>query len=417
MRNGHLSDLFSGVIAKRISAVEADPERSNQHEFNATVDMRRLFGDDDRRDIPARFIRFADEETAISASGTVSWYDARRSHPTRTEYRLYYRSNDVTDLLDSGGTLFIALRRNGEVLTVAAPTDSTVGNQLTWLFGLDGRSIGKSAVSLLGGGHDTELGFAARFILDEIGEEAEEPEADLLDRLIARFGTTFPTTRDFSDLARRSLPGVDPAADPDGALLAWMEREERLFRRLERRVVADTVAKGFTAADGTVDVDGFIRFSLSVQNRRKSRVGRALENHIAAVLTAHGIRFDHGALTENRNRPDFLFPDAASYMDPAFPAELLTMLASKSTAKDRWRQALSEAARIEKKHLLTLEPGISMHQTDEMRDKNLQLVMPTGLHATYSAGQQPWLMSVSDFISFVGRKQCHWRRVGRSTSG
>ena len=35
------------------------------------------------------------------------------------------------------------------------------------------------------------------------------------------------------------------------------------------------------------------------------------------------------------------------------------MLAVKTTAKDRWRQVLVEAERVETKHLLTLQEGIS----------------------------------------------------------
>ena len=67
------------------------------------------------------------------------------------------------------------------------------------------------------------------------------------------------------------------------------------------------------------------------------------------------------------------------------------MLGVKSTCKDRWRQVLAEADRIEYKHLLTLETSISKHQTDEMQAKNLQLVLPRGLHETYTPEQQTWL--------------------------
>ena len=68
-----------------------------------------------------------------------------------------------------------------------------------------------------------------------------------------------------------------------------------------------------------------------------------------------------------------------------FDASLLTMLGVKTTCKDRWRQVLAEARRIERKHLLTLETAISGHQTDEMRDNHLQLVVPRGPHGTFSA--------------------------------
>jgi hypothetical protein len=183
-----------------------------------------------------------------------------------------------------------------------------------------------------------------------------------------------------------------------------MEREEQLFRRLERRMVAERISQGFMLHDGA-DVDGFVSSSLCVQNRRKARVGAALENHIAAVLEANEIRFAHGVETENRNKPDFLFPGQAEYRDVAFPAVRLTMLGSKSTVKDRWRQVLSEAVRIEQKHLLTLEPGVSENQTNEMRAKNLQLVVPVKLQQTYRPTQQAWLMHFSEFIGIVGSRQ------------
>ena len=148
-------------------------------------------------------------------------------------------------------------------------------------------------------------------------------------------------------------------------------------------------------AAGNADVDGFIAFSLSVQNRRKSRAGYSLENHLEALLTERKIRFQRGIETENKNKPDFLFPGQAEYRNPSFDVAKLTMLGSKSTCKDRWRQVLSEAQRIEQKHLLTLEPGISENQTGEMRAKGLQLVLPRPLHETYRASQPSWLFSVS----------------------
>lgn len=36
MKQGRLAEYFTGVAMKRLSAVEADLFRSNQHEFNGT---------------------------------------------------------------------------------------------------------------------------------------------------------------------------------------------------------------------------------------------------------------------------------------------------------------------------------------------------------------------------------------------
>jgi hypothetical protein len=81
------------------------------------------------------------------------------------------------------------------------------------------------------------------------------------------------------------------------------------------------------------------------------------------------------------------------------------MLGAKSTCKDRWRQVLSEAERIQQKHLLTLEPGISENQTDEMKTKRLQLVVPSSIHETYREKQRQWLMNVGEFIGLVEARQ------------
>lgn len=404
IRRGLLSDYFDGVAVKRLSAVETSPEISNQHEFNGSGALRRLFGDPDRRNISTPFVWLGEEQEGITEDGLISWYDARRNHPTRTEYRLYYPTNAVTGMMQAGDSFFVATRSDGTAMVIVTPADSTIQNQLMWLFGLESQPGFQFVARDIEPDESAEMDFAARYVLDEIGIELEEPEAGRLDALIEPFGFAFPTTKVLSDLARKSLPGALPLDAPDEAILAWMELEEQLFRRLERRIVDSRLRSGFMAGEGS-DVDGFLSFSLSVQNRRKSRAGHALENHLEALFRAHGIRFARGAETENRNKPDFLFPGQAEYRDPLFPADRLTMLGAKSTLKDRWRQVLSEAERIDTKHLLTLEPGVSTNQTDEMRTKRLQLVVPAGLQKTYTEAQRAWLIDVASFVRLVASKE------------
>ncbi|WP_210202019.1 type II restriction endonuclease [Rhizobium subbaraonis] len=333
----------------------------------------------------------------------MSWSNVRKGKPRAPEYHLYYSGNAVTELMQPSDMLFLALQRDGSILVVVTPS-ATIQNQLVWLFALEEQPEFAFTFQEIDGAHSAELDFAARYILDELGIEPEEPEADRLDALIEPFGLEFPKTRIFSELARASMPEVSAADDPDLALIAWMDREEQLFKRLERRIVAARIGDGFRAPGGA-DVDGFLSFSLSVQNRRKARAGQALENHLEAVFDAQRIRYVRGAETENRNKPDFLFPGQAEYRDPLFPDARLTMLGAKSTLKDRWRQVLSEAVRIPEKHLLTLEPGISENQTDEMQAKQLQLVVPRRLHGTYRLTQQAWLMDMDGFIEVVRSRQ------------
>ena len=413
MHKGLLSDHFEGVAVKRLAAVDADATLSNQHEVTGSKPLIRILGEIDRN-FPnggedhrffATYIWLGAEQEALSEEGRLSWYDSRRRNLARSpEWRLYYQDNAVTEMMQPGDVLFLARRPGDHLLFIITPEGSTIQSQLLWLFGIENEPGFEFESREIMPDSAAEVDFAARYILDELGIDAEEPEAAKLDELIEKFGSNFPTTRVFSAVARGSLPEVSALDAPDQALVAWMEREELLFRRLERHIVAERISDGFLSSGGA-DVDGFLSFSLSVQNRRKARAGLAVENHLEAVFTAHGIRFSRGAETENRNKPDFLFPGQAEYRNATFPASRLTMLGSKSTSKDRWRQVLSEAHRIENKHLFTLQPGISENQTEEMKTKHLQLVVPRPLHPTYKPNQQAWLMDVAAFLTLVAERQ------------
>lgn len=402
MKSGFLSEFFSGVAIKTLSAVEADLVRSHQHEFNGVEGLKRIFGQaTGKQTFPAKFIYLTDhDDEPVVSEGFLTWYDAREAHPTRSEHRLYFPTTDVSNCAAEGDLLVIGLRQDGSVLVVIAENESTIANQVRWLFGFSDLVHPGFSVKAETESDQVKLEFASRFILDEIGVAQEQEAPNFLDIMLGKFGKTFPSTRVFSAFARETISDLDPRDDPDTVLLAWMDREEILFRTLERHIVGDRLTVGFVN-----DVDGFLTYSLSVQNRRKSRVGSALENHLEEVFIKHGIRYDRTKITENKSRPDFIFPSIAEYHDDKFPSARLTMLGVKSTCKDRWRQVLAEADRIDEKHLLTLEPGISTGQTNEMKDKKLSLVLPSSLHASYTPIQRDWLMSLSDFLSEVKKKQ------------
>ncbi|VFU08872.1 type II restriction endonuclease [Methylocella tundrae] len=404
IRCGLLSDLFVGVVAKRLTLVETVTKSSNQHEFQGTRPLRKLFGEEDQRNIQTRFVWLAGEQEGVSEDGFLSWSNVRKGKPRTAEYHLYYSGNAVTEAMRPGDTMFLARRLDGSILVVVVPAGSTVDSQMMWLFGIEEQRELKEEYKDIEHDRQAELDFAARYVLDELGIEIEEPEVDVLDDLLVPFGMSFPTTAVFSAIARKSLPHVDPRDGADLALMAWLEREESLFKRLERTIVAQRLKTGFMGAD-EADVEGFLSFSLSVQNRRKSRAGQSLENHLETVFKAHGLRYARGTMTEGKSKPDFLFPGDAEYQDAAFPPEKLTLLGSKSTCKDRWRQVLSEGVRVHDKHLVTLEPSISENQTDEMKTHRLQLVLPKAIHATYKPAQQAWLMDLTGFIGLVQDRQ------------
>lgn len=127
---------FDHVVFKRLSIVEADPSRSNQHEFNGTAPLRRAFGPEPRR-ITTDFVRMADDGSWTTASGDLTWYDARAMHPTRTEYRLYYRTNAVTSVTNAGDVLLLALRSDSTALALIAPGSGLAAARIFWLFGIE----------------------------------------------------------------------------------------------------------------------------------------------------------------------------------------------------------------------------------------------------------------------------------------
>lgn len=396
-----LSKYFPYVGAKRLSEVEVSKDSSNQHEFNGIKAFKRVFGEE-KVTMKTTFILLSDDqESILSESGVLTWYDARANHPTRSEYRLYYSSGEVMEGSAPGDLLIIARSAGGDMLVILAPRNSTSEKQLLWLFGL--ADIRDQFVLKEYSDSDGEIGFAGRYILSKIGLTPDDSQEDFHDLILATFGKTFPSTKVFSEFSRSTLTRPSSLDDPDGTLLAWVEREELLFKTLENIIVAEQLEKGF-GKNGN-DVNEFIRFSLSVQNRRKARAGFAFEHSLALIFKQHGISFSQGARTERNNKPDFLFPDIKRYHDNGTDPDLLTMLGVKTSAKDRWRQVLSEASKIPKKHLITLEPAISRNQTDEMLASQLQLVIPAPLFQTYRPEQLENIIGLGHFIELVRERQ------------
>ena len=398
----NLSDYFLGIGAKRLSKVEVEPSVSNQHEFNGIAGFKSIFGTEMIR-FKGRFIYFTDNEDKIlKAEGELTWYDSRKKHPTRTEYRLYYTANEVIESAKPDDLIIIGKMDAATLAVIIAERDTTVEKQLLWLFGLE--EVHDKFIYRDLQNKDEKLGFAGRYILNSLGFEIQESLPDYLEILLRRFGDSFPSTAEFSLFARSMVTkDVSPIDEPDSTLLMWLEMEELLFKTLEKHIVGKKIENELIRGD--INVDDFISFSLSVHNRRKSRAGHAFEHHLSAVFDNHGIKYSRGAKTERNNKPDFLFPGISWYHDTGFKKEWLTMLGVKTTAKDRWRQILSEAERIEQKHLITLEPAISKNQTDEMMAQNLQLVLPAPLINTYTVEQRASIINLEQFINVVKEKQ------------
>ena len=201
-----LSKYFSGIAAKRLSQVEIKPT-SNQHEFNGIVEMKEIFGTE-KFNFKGIFILLSDEQDKIvEADGGLTWYDAREKHATRTEYRLYYTTNDVIQNSAVGDLVIIARTSKKSLAVIIAPANSTSEKQLLWLFGLsevENKFIVKDLTD-----KKEDLGFAGKYIMSSLGFELEEKEG-YLDLILKKFGKKFPTTNEFSEFARSTIKQSSP---------------------------------------------------------------------------------------------------------------------------------------------------------------------------------------------------------------
>jgi hypothetical protein len=188
MRPGYLSQFFSGVAIKRLSAVEADPARSNQREFNGVAGLKSVFGSE-RQTLQARFAYLSDnDDEPVVADGTLTWYDARETHETRSEYRLYFAPTAVSSCAAEGDLLVIGKRPDNSVLVIIAQGGSTIANQVLWLFNVQLESGYAFSVREELETEQDRIEFASRFILEQIGVPVETTAETYLDRILEKFG-------------------------------------------------------------------------------------------------------------------------------------------------------------------------------------------------------------------------------------
>lgn len=215
----------------------------------------------------------------------------------------------------------------------------------------------------------------------------------------------FPDTRLMADFARSIYNRVYLINDcricqnPDEILLKWIDTEYYLFRSFEEKIYAPLYSSSFP------NCQELIKVSNMILNRRKSRAGKSLEHHLSTIFTAANLRFEEQPVTEDNKKPDFLFPDGESYHNLSFPTDKLVFLGAKTTCKDRWRQVLNEANRIDIKYLFTLQQGISKNQLKEMEHEKLRLVVPKSYLTFFDREYRSEILSLSSFIGMVKEKQ------------
>lgn len=236
-------------------------------------------------------------------------------------------------------------------------------------------------------------------------EQYEETENECLERHFrdsTAAVSAFPTSRILSAETLRALDDCIREfrkTQPDKRLLMSVNAEYRLFRMMERKLCSSAVTQAFR------DIDDFLGVAQTILQRRKGRAGLSFQNHFETLLKDHSVNFSAQPVLKDNSRPDFIMPSLTAYEDPKFPRDKITVLALKTTCRDRWRQVLEEAPDVPKRHILTLQPGISVSQLRQMHKANVSLVVPQELHKEYNVKDSGIdLLTVDNFIRQIQRQ-------------
>ncbi len=305
---------------------------------------------------------------------------------TRNEYRITRFGRDFEFLLDRyvGSLLVIAEQADDYYQAFVLESDDDIETFLSY-FSLSTEQTNQLIDSSLAQSDDERLLQAVN--------DAINPLQD------------FPQTREMGQMAQSIFNAIHKITDeqicksPDKILFDWRDVESKIFFKLEDKLYRDVYTRPFANCNDLMD------FANSILNRRKSRAGKSFEHHLSAIFTANKLIFEEQAITENNKRPDFLFPNSNCYHNFEFPSDDLTVLGAKTTCKDRWRQVINEADRVDVKYLCTLQPAISRAQLKEMKDSHIELVVPKSLIGSYPKENQSEILCLADFISIVKNKQ------------
>lgn len=307
----------------------------------------------------------------------VKWYGAK----TRYEYRLtgfgksfpYRTPGNVGDML--------VLIRTGNETFNAYVLDSSEDMEYVQA------SLGTEIIDKAWGIYPLEL------------EPGKETADDCIDRHFQTFIKKikiFPPSLEFSGATRDAVLNCIRDFNTltnDKQLALLLDREYDLFRMAESLLCRDDVSRHYKT------IDEFISVASSILNRRKSRAGKSLEHHVEYLFRTAGIPFDAHAKVDGE--PDILIPGKHAYQDNTWPEERLFAVGLKTTCKDRWRQILNEAKRVKKKHLLTIQQGVSAAQLTEMRDSGVTLVVPEHLHKLYPVVPDMKILSLENLITDI----------------
>ena len=393
--------MTSRFVAKRLSAVEIEPDKSNQHELNAGKLRTALGFADERIAGDLTLFLYGDSGEPSIDDGTFTLYNSRDGKPRSAEFRLYYKSQGLAEFAKAGDLL--VLFREGESTAlkgVVARAGSVTETRLLESLELGIRELSTFVQVLAPSAtKDAALRLVTAMAPPPIhGWTVAGVTNSKFVRSAVKSGRV-PSTAEMAHAAQAALLKMaGPKIDPDPFIWGALEAESALYFAIEGEVRSNQLASMLSR--GESDLDAVISFAMSVQQSRKSRRGQSLQNHFSALLNREGLTFSAQCRTETGETPDFVFPSCAAYHLRSFPTAKLRMVACKSTVRDRWRQVLNEAERISPKYLLTIDPQLTTDLIGAMHTAKLRTYLPMALinNRYDSSSCRALLSSVGDLI-------------------
>ncbi|WP_394549923.1 type II restriction endonuclease [Pantoea sp. SGAir0183] len=95
-------------------------ELYDQKELNGVMALKALMGAENKEMIATFFLRGSELQCHVSAK----WYDARESHATRSEFRLYYENNPVIEQAKPGDNIVIGFDKKNNLTCILFKTNN-----------------------------------------------------------------------------------------------------------------------------------------------------------------------------------------------------------------------------------------------------------------------------------------------------
>jgi EcoRII C terminal/Restriction endonuclease EcoRII, N-terminal len=369
---------YGNAILKFISPNDVGVTGGHQSGFYLPKAVREMYTPDaPQKGRNAKHPVFIEWQDGRITKSMVTWYGTG----TRSEYRLTRFQHDFPYLIpDTVGDLLVLIPKN-------------LNEFLGYVFDLD-EDI-EEIIATLG------VQPFEHWAIYRNGAPAFEDKNDCLEKQFYDFAkkfTSFPPGSEFSNAARVMLMHCYREAaklSSDEKLLEYTETEYRLFQVVERQICQSEIGRLFK------DVDDFLKTAASIMNRRKARAGRSLENHVDNLLREANL--PHAMQPEIDGKPDIVIPDEKAYFNSRYPVNKLFIVGVKTTCKDRWRQVLNEGRRVRHKHILTLQPGISSNQLDEMHRAGVTLIVPKRLQKEYPKKHTVKILTLDQFILSINK--------------